>query len=430
MKQTIIILLLFISYTGIAQSEISTSIEKFAKEIEPTIIQLRRAFHQEPELSNREYNTAKKIADIMSQMGFKVDTGIAMTGVVAVLDSGKPGPTIGLRADIDGLPVTERTAVPFASKVRTEFLGEEVGVMHACGHDTHIAMLIGAASVLTKMKSELTGKIVFIFQPAEEGAPPGEEGGAALMIKEGIIEKYGIDVMFGQHINAATDIGKIKYRVGGIMAAVNRMVIKVKGKQTHGSRPWAGVDPITISAQIIMGLQTIISRQTNLTQNAAVISIGKIKGGLRSNIIPEEVEMIGTIRTLDTDMQKKIHEDIRRTVTHIAEAGGAIAEVSIEEGYPVTLNDPTLTRKMIRSLYNAAGEDNVMVTVASTGAEDFAFFAQKVPALYYFVGGKPLGTATENVAPHHTPDFYIDEAGMITGIKALAHLTIDYMKGE
>jgi amidohydrolase len=430
MRYSLSFILLFISAIGISQADTNISIEKYAKEIEPTIIELRRAFHQSPELSNREFKTAKQIAGILTQMGLKVDTGIAKTGVIAVLDSGKPGPTVGLRADIDGLPVTERTDLAFASKVKTEFLGEDVGVMHACGHDTHISMLIGAASVLIKMKSELKGKVVFIFQPAEEGAPPGEEGGAALMVKEGIIEKYGIDVMFGQHINAATDIGKIKYRVGGIMAAVNRMVIKVKGKQTHGSRPWSGVDPITISAQIIMGLQTVVSRQTDLTKNAAVISIGKIKGGLRSNIIPEEVEMIGTIRTLDTNMQKKIHEDIRRTVTLIAEAGGAVAEVTIEDGYPVTLNDPTLTRKMIGSLYDAAGEDNVMVTVASTGAEDFAFFAQKVPALYYFVGGKPLDTAVEDVAPHHTPDFYIDEAGMITGIKALAHLTIDYMNGN
>ncbi len=427
MKFKLSITLLLISMIGISQSNIADEIAKYAAEAEPTVINLRRAFHEAPELSNREFNTAKKIADIMKQLGFAVDTGIAKTGVVAVMDTGKPGPTIGLRADIDALPVTERVDLPFASKVTTEFLGEKVGVMHACGHDTHIAMLIGTASILSKMKNELKGKVVFVFQPAEEGAPPGEEGGAALMVKEGIIEKYGIEVMFGQHIQAGSDVGTIKYRVGGIMAAVNRMVIKVKGKQTHGSRPWGGVDPITASAQIILGLQTIVSRQTELTKNAAVISIGKIKGGLRSNIIPEEVEMIGTIRTLDTDMQKKIHEDIRRTVTNIAAASGAVAEVTIEEGYPVTLNNPELTRQMIGSLYKAAGEDNVMVTVASTGAEDFSFFAQKVPALYYFVGGKPLNKTAEEAAPHHTPDFFIDESGMITGMKALSQLTVDYM---
>ena len=296
------------------------------KKLKNTIIDLRRSFHQFPELSNREFKTAETIASIMTQMGFKVDTGMAITGVVAVLDTGKPGPTVGLRADIDGLPVTERTPVPFASKEKTDFLGEEVGIMHACGHDTHIAMLIGAAHVLNKMKDQLVGKVVFVFQPAEEGAPPGEEGGAELMVKEGLIDKYGIDVMFGQHISAGLDVGKIQYRVGAMMAAVNRFTIKVNGKQTHGSRPWSGVDPITTSAQIIMGLQTIVSRQMDLTNEACVVSIGKIKGGFRSNIIPEEVEMIGTIRTLDVDMQKQIHEKIRRTVTSIAESAGATAE--------------------------------------------------------------------------------------------------------
>ena len=410
-----------------SQSPYTKDVEKYAQEIEKTVIDLRRSFHQYPELSNREVNTAKQIAAIMRKMGFQVDTGIAKTGVIAMYDTGKPGPTIGLRADIDGLPVTERTKLSFASKEKTEYLGEEVGIMHACGHDTHIAMLIGTAHVLSKLKDNLKGKIVFVFQPAEEGAPPGEEGGAELMVKEGLIENYGIDVMFGQHISAGTDVGHISYRVGGIMAAVNRMTIKVKGKQTHGSRPWSGVDPITVSAQIILGLQTIVSRQTELTKNAAVISIGKIKGGLRSNIIPEEVEMIGTIRTLDVDMQKKIHADIQRTVTNIAEASGAVAEVDIQKGYPVTYNDPVLTRKMISSLYDAAGEENVFVTAASTGAEDFSFFAQKVPSMFYFVGGKPLDVAKEDSAPHHTPDFYIEESGMITGIKGLSLLTLDYM---
>jgi len=419
--------IMFVSPSMLAQSPYTADVEKNAQDVEKTIIELRRFFHQFPELSNSEVNTAKRIAEIMTQMGFKVDVGMAKTGVVAVFDTGKPGPTIGLRADIDGLPVTERTPISFASKQKTEFLGEEVGIMHACGHDTHIAMLIGTANVLAQMKNELKGKVVFVFQPAEEGAPPGEEGGAELMVKEGLIENYGIDVMFGQHISANTDVGHITYRVGGIMAAVNRMVIKVKGKQTHGSRPWSGVDPITVSAQIILGLQTIVSRQTELTKNAAVISIGKIKGGLRSNIIPEEVEMIGTIRTLDTDMQEKIHEDIRRTATKIAEASGAIAEVTIEKGYPVTYNNPELTRKMITSLYDAAGEDNVRVTAASTGAEDFSFYAQKVPSMFYFVGGKPLNVDKADAAPHHTPDFFIDESGLITGIKALSLLTLDYM---
>ena len=427
-KSIIILLCVLVSTNMYSQETNYKQVDQFAKEIEKTIIDLRRSFHQNPELSNREFKTAENIADIMLKMGFKVDTGIAKTGVVAVLDTGRPGPTVGLRADIDGLPVTERTPVPFASTVTSEFLGEKVGVMHACGHDTHIAMLIGAAHVLNKMKNQLTGKVVFVFQPAEEGAPPGEEGGAELMVKEGLIDTYGIDVMFGQHISSGLDVGKIRYRVGGIMAAVNRMVIKVKGKQTHGSRPWSGVDPITTSAQIIMGLQTIIRRQTELTKEAAVISIGKIKGGLRSNIIPEEVEMIGTIRTLDKGMQKDIHEKIRRTVINIAESAGAVAEVTIEKGYPITYNNPELTRSMIGSLYNAIGEENVMITAASTGAEDFSFFAQEVPGMFYFVGGKPLDVSEFDAAPHHTPDFFIDESGLIVGVKGFAALTLDYMK--
>lgn len=427
MKLVLILFCLFSFCRTNAQSFHTEEITANALKIEETIIKLRRSFHEFPELSNREFKTAKKIADVMTQMGFKVDTAIAKTGVVAVLDTGKPGPTIGLRADIDGLPVTERTPIAFASKVTTEFLGEKVGVMHACGHDTHIAMLIGAASVLTNMKDKLKGKVVFVFQPAEEGAPPGEEGGAELMIKEGLLDTYGIDIMFGQHISANTDVGKINYRLGGIMAAVNPMTIKVKGKQTHGSRPWEGIDPITVSAQIILGLQTIVSRQTELTKNAAVISIGKIKGGFRSNIIPEEVEMLGTIRTLDVEMQDIILEKIKTTVTNIAEASGAVAEVTIEKGYPVTFNNPELTREMIGSLFAVAGEENVRITPARTGAEDFAFFAQKVPGLYYFVGGKPLDVDKTDSAPHHTPDFYIDESGLITGVKALAQLTVDYM---
>jgi amidohydrolase len=362
------------------------------------------------------------------EMGLKVDTGIAKTGVIGVLDTGKPGPTIGLRADIDGLPVIERADLPFKSIQKSEYLGKEVGVMHACGHDTHIAMLLGAAKILTSMKNQLSGKFVFVFQPAEEGAPPGEEGGAKLMVKEGIFETYGIDVFFGQHIKSDLEVGKIIYKVGGMLAAADRFTIKVKGKQTHGSRPWKGVDPIVTSAQIIMGLQTIVSRQTELTKEAAVITIGVINGGVRNNIIPEEVEMIGTIRTLDTEMQEIIHEKIRKTATLIAEAQGATAEVDIQIGYPVTYNDPELTKRMIGSLFDAAGEDNVHVTPAITGAEDFSFFAKKVPSLFYFVGGQSLG-GTE-AFPHHTPDFYIDESGLITGVKSLCHLAIDYMSSS
>lgn len=409
-----------------ATAELHEQISKRAQEIEQEVIALRRHYHEHPELSNREFETAKHIAEELKKLGLKPDVGIAHTGVVAVLDSGKPGPIIGLRADIDALPVTERVDVPFKSTVKTTFLGEDVGVMHACGHDTHIAMLLGVAKILTEMKSQLKGKVVFVFQPAEEGAPPGEEGGAELMIKEGLFEKYGIEVFFGQHISSTTPAGHINWKAGGAMAAVDRLVIKVKGKQTHGSRPWGGVDPITASSQIIQGLNNIISRQTELTKEAAVISIGKISGGVRSNIIPEEVELIGTIRTLDVDMQKLIHEKIRTTATSIAESSGATAEVDIQILYPITFNDIELTEKMVPTLVKAAGADNVHNVDARTGAEDFSFFAKEVPAFYFFTGG---ADPDREAYPHHTPDFYIDESGMLTGVKAMAFLTVDYMNG-
>ncbi len=429
MKIRIFLLFLILSTLSYAQVD-EMLVAKLIDQVESEVIDWRRHYHEHPELSNREFNTGKHIAQELRKLGLEVETGIAITGVVGVLDSGKPGPVIGLRADIDGLPVTERTPVPFASKAKDEFLGEDVGVMHACGHDTHIAMLLGAAKVLTQIKDQLTGKVVFVFQPAEEGAPPGEEGGAELMIKEGMMDKYGIEVMFGQHISAGLDVGKVRYKLGGIMAAVNSMRIVVKGKQTHGSRPWGGVDPITVSAQMIMGLQTIVSRQMELTKEACVISIGKIKGGLRSNIIPEEVEMLGTIRTLDKDMQADIHKRIRRTLTHIAEASGAEVEVEIDKGYPITFNNHALTRDMVPYLNKAAGEENVIITNPITGAEDFSFFAQEVPGMYFFVGGKPLDVSEFDAAPHHTPDFFIDESGLITGVKTMTYLTLGYMEQQ
>jgi len=395
-----------------------------AAQIEQEVIALRRHYHENPELSNREFETSKHIAAELRKLGLPVDEGMAHTGVIAVLDSGKPGPTIGLRADIDGLPVTERADLPFKSVKKTTYLGNDVGVMHACGHDTHIAMLLGSAKILTSMKDQLTGKIVFVFQPAEEGAPPGEEGGAKLMVKEGIFEKYGIDVFFGQHISSGIPAGHLTYKIGGTMAAADRFVIKVKGKQTHGSRPWGGVDPITAAAQIIQGLNNIVSRQTELTKEAAVISVGVINGGVRNNIIPEEVELIGTIRTLDKEMQKIIHEKIKLTATSIAQSSGAVAEVDIQIGYPVTFNDIELTKQMVPTLMRVAGEANVHNVPAVTGAEDFSFFANTVPSLYFFTGGKGTG---KEAFPHHTPDFYIEESGMLVGMKAITNLAVDYM---
>ena len=431
MKKYFVYLFAFVSSLPIiGQVEsLKMEVDQFADQIENEVINWRRDFHQYPELSNREFKTAQKIADFLRSLDLEVQTNIAHTGVVGILRCAQPGPVIGLRADIDGLPVRERVDLPFASKETTTFLGQDVGIMHACGHDTHIAMLMGAVKILVQMRDKLAGTYKFIFQPAEEGAPPGEQGGAKLMIEEGVMNNPDLDVVFGLHISSALEANKIRYKAGGALAAADRFVIKVRGKQTHGSRPWAGVDPITVSAQIIMGLQTIISRQTDLTNEGAVISVGKIQGGVRNNIIPENCEMIGTIRTLDTEMQKKIHEDIRRTATKIAESAGATAEVEINIGYPITYNNPELTRKMLPTLFEAAGEDNVIVSKAITGAEDFSFYAQQVPGLFLFVGGMEPGISPIEAPPHHTPDFYIDERGLKLGVRVLCHLGIDYSLG-
>lgn len=396
--------------------------------IESQIIEWRRDFHENPELSNREFETAKKVADHLQSLGLEVKTGVAHTGVIGVLKGSKPGPVVALRADMDALPVTERVDIPFASKAKSTYLGQEVGVMHACGHDTHVAILMGAASILTSMKDNIPGTVVFIFQPAEEGAPPGENGGAKMMVEEGVLEDFGVDVIFGLHINSLTEVGKIRYKVGGTMAAADVFTIKVKGKQTHGSMPWGGVDPIVASAQIIMGLQTIISRQTELTKEAAVISVGKITSGVRNNIIPESAEMVGTIRTLDIGMQEIIHDKIRKTATMIGESSDCEVEVHIEKWVPVTYNDPELTRMMLPTLERSAGADHVIVSKAITGAEDFSFFANEVPGLFFFLGGMPKGQSPAEAAPHHTPDFYIDESGLTLGVKTMINLTLDYMK--
>lgn len=403
-------------------------LEEQVNKIEPKVIEWRHDLHQYAELSNREFKTAKKVEAHLRQLGLEVKTQIAHTGVVGILKGAKPGPTVALRADMDGLPVTERVNLPYASKERDTYLGQEVGVMHACGHDTHVAMLMGVAEILTSMKNELEGNVVFIFQPAEEGAPSGEEGGAELMIKEGLMNDIKADVIFGLHINSLLEVGKIRYKPGGTMAAADQFYITVKGKQTHGSQPWAGVDPIVVAAQIINGLQTIISRQTELTKEAAVISVGKIQGGVRNNIIPESCEMIGTIRTLDTTMQRIIHDKIRLTATKIAESAGAEAEVNIITGYPVTFNDIELTRTMLPTIYRTAGEENVLLSPAVTGAEDFSFFAREVPGLFLFLGGRPASIDMFDAAPHHTPDFYVDDSGMNLGMRTLLNLTLDYMK--
>lgn len=432
MKKTLLLFLVLgmTAGTWAQMGDLHALIQQRADEIEANVIEWRKHLHANPELSNREFETAKFVAKHLEELGLEVYTEVAHTGVVGILKGGRPGKVIALRADMDALPVTERVDLPYASKVQTTFLGKEVGVMHACGHDTHVAMLMGAAQILTELKERVSGTVVFIFQPAEEGAPPGEEGGAELMVKEGVLKKHNVDAVFGIHINSQTPVGILRYKPGGALAAVNRLVIRVHGKQAHGSAPWSGIDPITVSAQIIQGLQHIISRQTELTNEAAVISIGKISGGVRSNIIPEEVEMIGTIRTLDRDMKAEIHRRIRQTVEHIAAASGATAEVEIATGYPVTYNDPELTQQMLPTLEATVGADHLVLGKATTGAEDFSFFAQEVPGLFVFLGGMPADMNPEEAPGHHTPDFFVDNAALRHGVKLYANIAVDYLENQ
>ena len=403
-------------------------IRKLSDKIEQKVIEWRRHVHQNPELSNREFETAKYIETHLRSLGISVQTGVAKTGVVGILKGKKPGKVVALRADIDALPVTERNDLPFKSNVKSIYNGKETGVMHACGHDSHVAILMGVAEVLSQMKSELHGTIKFIFQPAEEGAPKGEEGGAELMVKEGVLKNPDVDAIFGLHIAAGLDAGKITYKSGGIMAASQSYQIDVMGKQAHGSRPWASVDPIVASAQIINGLQTIISRESELTKEGAVITVGMINAGIRSNIIPEKATIVGTIRTLDYGMQDFINKRMKEMVPDIAKAFRAEASIEIDKGYPITFNHIELTSQMLPTLQRIALKENVIEVDAITGAEDFSFFQQKVPGLYFFLGGKPLDLSPEKAAGHHTPDFILDESGFILGVKTLSALALDYLE--
>ncbi|WP_111309472.1 amidohydrolase [Confluentibacter sediminis] len=394
-------------------------------DIESKVIEWRRHFHQYPELSNREFKTAEKIAAHLKSLGIEVQTGIAHTGVIGILKGNNPGKVIALRADMDALPVTERNDLPFKSDVKTTFLETETGVMHACGHDTHIAILMGVAEILSKNKDKINGTVKFIFQPAEEGAPPGEEGGAKLMIKEGVLENPKVDAIFGLHINSETPIGTIKYKREGIMAAVERFVINVKGKQTHGSQPWSGVDPIFISAKIIDGFQSIISRESNLLVEPAVITVGKITSGTRFNIIPETAELIGTVRTLDPKMKALIIRRMTEMTQTLAKAYGGEATIEFQNQTAITYNDATLVDKMLPSLKKTAGENKVVIMKATTGGEDFSFFQEVVPGFFFFLGG--MNPQTTEAFPHHTPDFMIDERGLLLGVKTLTNMTIDYL---
>lgn len=420
--------LLFLCLSLSAYSQMDSQVEKDAEAIEEQVIEWRRDFHQNPELSNREFKTAEKIAKHLKSLGMDVTTNVAKTGVVAILKGDNPGKVVALRADIDALPVTERNDLAFKSEVKATFLGTETGVMHACGHDTHTAILMGTAEVLAKHKDKINGTVKFIFQPAEEGPPPGEEGGAKLMIKEGALKNPDVDAIFGLHINSGTEVNTIKYKPGGTMAAVERFVINVKGKQTHGSAPWSGVDPIMISAKIIDGLQTIISREAPLVEEAAVITVGKITSGVRFNIIPESAELIGTVRTLDPDMKSLIIRRMTEMTETIAKAYGGTATIEFQNNTSITYNDLELTEQMLPTLQNIAGNENVVLTKATTGGEDFSYFQEEVPGFYFFLGGMTPGNTTP--FPHHTPDFQINEDGLLLGVKSMTQLALDYLNAQ
>lgn len=400
-----------------------------AKAVQQKVVTWRRDFHQHPELSNREQRTAQKVAEHLRALGLKPKTGIAHHGVVAIIEGGKPGPRVALRADMDALPVTEQVDLPFASKATATFRGETVGVMHACGHDAHTGILLGIADALVKMKAELPGSVMLVFQPSEEGAPDGEEGGASLMLAEGLFKDFRPDAMFGLHVFSTLQAGQIGVRQGPLMAASDKFTIKVKGRQTHGSRPWGGIDPIVAAADMIGTAQTIVSRRTDIAKLPAVVSFGAIKGGIRYNIIPDEVELVGTIRTFDEGMRQRIFADLKNVAEHVSAANGATAEASVpdNDGNPVTVNDPALTARMIPSLQAVAGKDNVIEPSLQMGAEDFSYYAKEVPSMFFFVGATAKGVDPVTAPSNHSPKFTLDESALDLGLRALLQVTLDYL---
>jgi amidohydrolase len=426
-----IIALLFCYQISIAQKgNYQEIISSNADKIEQKVIDWRHDFHQNPELGNRETRTSAIIAKHLQSLGLEVKTGIAITGVVGILKGEKPGPVMALRADMDALPVTEKTDLPFVSKVKTTYNGMETGVMHACGHDGHVAILMGVAEVLSGMKKNLKGTVVFIFQPAEEGTPKGEEGGAELMVKEGVLDNPVADVIFGLHMDAQMEAGKISYHPAATMASAGDMKITVNGKPSHGASPWYSVDPIVVSAQIINSLQTIVSRNVNITENPSVVTIGAIHGGIRNNIISDHVEMLGTVRTFTDSDEELVYGRVKQIAEKTAEAAGAsvVVELPYSVHYPVTFNNVALTAAMLPSLQKAAGAENVLLVPPKTGAEDFSFFAKKIPGLFFFIGGLPKGKDPKTSAPHHTSNFYLDDSSFKTGVKAFCNLVFDYME--
>ncbi|MGH7719585.1 MAG: amidohydrolase [Gemmatimonadaceae bacterium] len=402
-------------------------IDRRLAQVEAKVLAWRRDIHQHPELSNREVRTAKLVADHLRSLGIEVRTGVAHTGVVGTLRGGQPGPVVALRADMDALPVTEEVNLPFASRVRTTYNGQEVGVMHACGHDTHVAMLMGVAEALAGMRERLPGTVKFIFQPAEEGPPTGERGGAELMIEQGVLENPKPAAIFGLHVFSTLPLGELHVRPAGIMASSDFLRVVVRGRQTHGAMPWEGVDPIVVASQIILGLQTITSRQTNVTLAPAIVTVGSIQGGVRFNIVPDSVVLLGTIRAFDADMQKDIHERVRRTAQRIAESAGATAAVEIEARAPVTYNDPALTARMEPTLKRVVGDSAVHLATPTTTAEDFSRYQKVIPGLFVFLGVTPRTADSKTVAANHSPRFFVDERAMGTGMRVMAHMAVDFL---
>ena len=427
MRKLMLATALFLSTQMIAQ-DLPKNFTALLNEVEPQLISWRQHFHEFPELSNREFKTGSYIADYLKSIGLEVNYPVARTGVVAILKGGKPGPVVGLRADIDALPVLERTPIAFASKVKAEYNGQSVGVMHACGHDAHTAILMATAKMLKQMQKELPGTVVFLFQPAEEGAPNGEEGGAPLMIKEGVMDNPKMDVIFGLHMAAQLPVGTLGFKSGAAQASSDLFKIVVHGKGSHGAMPWGSIDPIVISAEIIEGLQHIVSRESDLTKAPLVISIGSLHSGVRANIIPETAEMLGTIRSLDATMRKETHEKMRRVVQHIAQSAGATATIEINTQTMINYNDPRLAKKSVNALNKAAGADHVMESLWTTAAEDFSFYGDKAPSFFFSLGGMQKGKNPTEVGGHHTPDFYLEESGFILGVKAFCNLVFDNAK--
>ncbi|GMQ26310.1 M20 family metallopeptidase [Algoriphagus sp. oki45] len=416
---------LLLTTSAFAQSSLRPQIDQSADAIESKVIEWRRDFHKYPELGNKEFRTAKIVADHLRALGMEVTEQVAVTGVVGVLKGGKPGPMVALRADMDALPVTERNDLPFRSVNTATYNGQETGVMHACGHDSHMAILMGVAEVLAGMKDQLEGSVKFIFQPAEEGVVDVDIFGARQMVEEGVMED--VDAIFGLHIDSQREVGQIGYRSGPFMAAADFFDITIKGVQAHGASPWSSVDPIVTTSQIITGLQTIVSRNVNITEAPAIVSIGGVHGGIRHNIIPEEVELIGNIRTFGDEQQELVHRRFEEIATKIAESAGATADVRIRKLYPSTVNHPELMAKMLPTLQEAAGTENVILVDPITASEDYSFYQREKPGIFMMLGGMKKGGDPLKTPSHHTPDFYLDESGFILGVRALSYLTVDYM---